>query len=141
MHRLGDKTDKYVKPLLTMTEKLSQDDIKQYLEDYDKINKIADFDNIRLGTHIRYLSLKDGEYLFRYGGTLINKTGLPLYIILHNGSRSWSVQVKDTIFFAQLTTKQVKQEYQEILDKKNEEIKHLIKLNKDLIKQVKKLSK
>jgi hypothetical protein len=138
--------DKYKKPKVSYTELLTQDEIKEKLNDYTKVQTIND---VMLGSHVRYIS-KDSEgiFQFRMGGTLLNKKGLPAYVVLGNGAKTWSVQVDQTIFFSKLTTEQLRAEYQILLDEKDEEIeekdkqiKQLTLLTKDLLKEIKTLKK
>ncbi len=61
--------------------------------------------------------------LFRMGGQLFKNNGLPEYVILKSGTNAqWSVQVKDTIFYRKMTLDEIKQEYEDIIKKKNEKI-------------------
>ena len=80
---------------------LSAEDIQEKLEGYVLVDNIADVD---LGVHIRYFKEDDdGQSLFRMGGFLLNKTRCDTYIMLDNGSKKWSVQVKDCTFFRKLS--------------------------------------
>lgn len=134
--RLGD--DNYVKPLQTFTDRLSQDEINKLLEDYVKEN----IKNIVKGSHVRYFSKdKDGNLKFRLGGMLINTDGLPEYVVLSNGKKNWSVQVKDTIFYGQISNKQLKKEYKDLLFKQEHEIESFKNSNKSLLTINSKLEK
>jgi len=130
--------DDYERPVQTYTEKLSKDEIKQKLEDYKKVDKI---ENIKIGTHVRYFSKKGDKMVFRLGGIIIANNGLPDYVILKNGAKSWSVQTKDTIFFARISLADVQQEYEELLTKKEAQIKGLIMENKELTAMINKYKK
>lgn len=121
--------DNYKRPEQTYTEKLSKDEIKQKLEDYRKVDKI---ENVPVGTHVRYFTKKGNTMAFRLGGIIIAVTGLPDYLILSSGGKSWSVQVKNSIFFARISLKEIQTEYEEIVSKKDAQIKGLIMENKDL---------
>jgi len=136
MEKLGD--DDYKRPVQTYTEKLSKDEIKQKLEDYKKVDKIG---NVKIGTHVRYFSKKGNIMVFRLGGIIIANNGLPDYVILKNGTKSWSVQTKDTIFFARISLTDLQQEYEELLTKKEAQIKGLIMENKELTALVNKYKK
>ena len=96
MQRLTN--DNYNKPPVSFTESLSTYEIKKLLEGYEQVNDIG---VIKKGTHLRYFSKnKDDTYKFRLGGKLtVNNTELK-YIVLSNKSKTWSVQIKDTIFYA-----------------------------------------
>ena len=141
--------EEYKRPLITYSEKLSKEQIRQLLIDYEEIKNINEFNKIDSGTHLRYFENKDDELKFRTGGILTVKTGLPDYIILSNGKLSWSVQVKDCIFFRRVTSKDIKEEYegeliklkgenrglQLIINEINKEKNDLIKKYNDLIKK------
>ncbi len=65
--------------------------------------------------------------LFRMGGQLFKNNGLPEYVILKSGTNAqWSVQVKDTVFYRKMTLAEIKQEYEDIIKKKNDKI-HALK--------------
>ncbi len=147
-----DKDD-YKRPPITYSEKMSKEQIRQLLIDYEEIKNIKEFNKIDSGTHLRYFENKDGELKFRTGGILTVKTGLPDYIILSNGKLSWSVQVKDCIFFRRVTSKDIKEEYegeliklkgenrglQLIINELNKDKEDLIKKYNDLLKKYNKL--
>ena len=73
---------------------------------------------------------------FRLGGVLANKDNADKYIILSNGTFSWSVQVNTAIFFKKMTIDEIKEEYEDIIHDKNLEIKQLKKEIKLLKKQL-----
>jgi hypothetical protein len=60
------------------------------------------------------------------GGQLFKNNGLPEYVILKSGTNAqWSVQIKDTIFYRKMTLIEIKEEYEDIIKKKNEKIQAL----------------
>lgn len=136
MPKLGD--EKYDRPDQTYTDKLTTDEIKQKLEDYKKVTKIED---VPTGTHVRYFIKKDNKMLFRLGGIIISNTGLPEYIVLGNGGKTWSVQIKNTVFFSKISLKDVQKEYEEIIFDKDAQIKGLIMENKEINSQLNKYKK
>jgi hypothetical protein len=97
MQRLTN--DNYIKPPVTFTESLSTEEIKNSLNDYEQVNDIS---IIKKGTHLRYFSKNDDDtYKFRLGGKLIvNNSTTSKYVVLSNKSKTWSVQINDTIFYA-----------------------------------------
>jgi hypothetical protein len=143
--RLGD--DKYVRPKKTYSDNVGKDEILRALEDYIE----DDIENIKLGTSVRYFAGKK----FRFGGNLINISGLPKYVVLSNGQKSWSVQMKNTKFFKKLSLKDLKQDYEDALnfktlenknlhrklDKYEESYRKIKKENIKLKEQIKKLEK
>lgn len=125
--------DEYKKPPITFTESLAREDIKNLLEDYEQIEDIS---KITKGTHLRYfIKEKNGEYKFRMGGILTVNNNIPKYVILSNGKKSWSVQIKDTIFFNKKSIEKIKKEIEEEMFQKDEKIKFLINHQKEKNKE------
>lgn len=129
----------YTKTKKSYQEKLSPDEIKKKLEEYKQVEFI---DDVNLNSHLRYFTFneKTGKKQFRLGGflTKIDKE----YVILSNGSLSWSVQKKNTIFFQKMNFTDLKDELIQKISRKFE--KKIQKLNdenrllKDTLKKVKK---
>jgi hypothetical protein len=128
------KNSGYVRPVLTYTDKLSKKEIESLLLDYEKVD---DLSKVPVGTYIRYFENKDGELKFRVGGTLTIKNGLPDYCILFNNKVSWSVQVKQCIFFRRITIKEIRDEYEQKLLEKERELNELRVLIRQLKKEIK----
>jgi hypothetical protein len=125
------------KDIKTHTEQLSKEQIKELLEDY---SQVTDINNVCIGTHIRYFSKLNGENKFRMGGNLklIEKE----YVILKNAVNvEWSVQIKDTTFFKKMTMKDIKDEYENIIEDLHDKIKKLKAENKLLKDDAIKLEK
>ena len=112
-NRISDTN--YKRPPLTYTDKLSKEQVKELLIDYEQIKSLDELKNIQTGTHLRYFEYKDNELKFRTGGILTVKTGIPDYLILSSGKVSWSVQIKKCIFFKRITIKQVREEIEKKL--------------------------
>jgi len=130
--------DNYIKPDQTFTDRLTREEMNKLLEDYTKEN----IKNIARGSHVRYFTKdKDGNLKFRLGGTLISNDGLPDYVILSNGKQNWSVQIKETIFYVQISNKQLKAEFNDLIFKKDNELKSYADSNKSLMNDKKKLEK
>lgn len=121
MNKKPINKEDYIRPEETFTDRLSKKEIANMLIDYEKV---SDLTNVPLGTHIRYISIINGESKFRIGGTLMIKN-LPDYIILSNGTTKWSVQTKDTTFFKHMNIKEIKDEFNTIIDDKDRTIKAL----------------
>ncbi len=118
--RLNQKNkDNYDRPEFTYTDKLSKEQVKSLLLDYELVNNIGELFAVPIGTHIRYFENKNGELKFRTGGVLSVNKGLPDYIVLSNGKVSWSVQVKPCIFYRRVTIEQIKQEFNKVILEKN----------------------
>ena len=117
------KKNGFERPEITYTDQLSKEEIQDKLADYSKVEDIY---KVPLGVHLRYFVKKDGQMLFRMGGQLFKNNGLPEYVILKSGNNAqWSVQIKDTVFYRKMTLAEIKQEYEDIIKKKNEKIQAL----------------
>ena len=127
----------YQRPKKTYQDNLTPEQIEEKLEEYVKVDNIAD---VTMNSHIRYFTLnsKTGKKEFRLGGFLTNKDKADKYVILSNGNISWSVQTEITIFFKKMTIKELKLEYEEKIEKIENENN---KLKKALLKYKKKNSK
>ena len=106
----------YSRPDKTYQEKLSNQDIKEKLKDY---KKVIDIKTVSIGTHVRYFSIdpKSNEKIFRLGGTLNKIDPEGKYVILSNGSITWSVQIPNAIFFQKMTDAEFKEEIKKELKK------------------------
>ena len=114
------KKNGFERPEITYTDQLSKEEIQDKLADYSKVEDIY---KVPLGVHLRYFVKKDGQMLFRMGGQLFKNNGLPEYVILKSGTNAqWSVQIKDTVFYRKMTLAEIKQEYEDLIKKKNEKI-------------------
>lgn len=131
----------YKQPEKTYQQTLSIEDINKKLIDYEKI-KSTDIFKIPLNTHIRYFSInpKTKEKQFRMGGILTKFGDNGQYIVLSNGTFSWSVQVASSIFYKKLNLNEIKEQVeintQQSVQKDMEDI---IKENKDLKKMLKQI--
>jgi hypothetical protein len=131
----------YVKPKKTYQETLTKEQIKDKLKDY---KLIEDFSKVPLNTHIRYFS----NNIFRLGGFLTKIDEKLRYIVLSNNNLSWSVQLKNNIFYKKMNNEEMKEEIKEELmgsmvssnhnDELEDENLKLKKLNKDLENKLKK---
>ena len=128
-------------------DKLSPEDIKEKLEEYKKVEDIT---KVSLNAHLRYFTIneKTGDKQFRLGGFLNKLDNEKGYVVLSNGSLSWSVQIKNSIFFKKMSFQELKKEIvEEVGNVYMEEIKNLKDENKklrDTLKEIKvetKLSK
>jgi hypothetical protein len=139
----------YRRPKTTLQDKLTYDEIKEKLKNYEKVENLVD---IPLYTHLRYIEVKEvngkKEYKFRLGGYLINKKFPDKYVVLSNGRLKWSVQVANTVFYKSLAKideeendpnilKQEIAKLKDLLIEKELEIKKLKNKNKELKESVK----
>lgn len=101
--------DKYKRPETTITDMLqTSEEMRKKLDGY---GRVTDIESISIGTHIRYITWKNGKERFTLGGKLRKVT--PKYIVLYNNNFSWTVQRKhndssgrlifETVFFNKMT--------------------------------------
>jgi mannose-1-phosphate guanylyltransferase len=137
--RLSRDTN-YKKSGKSYQEKLSPSEIKKKLEEYSQVEDIR---KVSIGTHMRYFTFnpKTGEKQFRLGGFLSKIDPEMKYVILQNGSFSWSVQLSGTVFFKKMSFTELKEELKEKIYKKFEkQISNLKKENfklKETLKEIK----
>jgi hypothetical protein len=107
---------RYERPEKTYQDNLSNQDIKDKLKDY---KKVIDIKTVSIGTHIRYFTIdsKTKQKYFRLGGTLNKIDPEGRFIILGNGTVSWSVQIPTSIFYQKLTENEYKEELKKELKK------------------------
>lgn len=131
----------YNKAKKTYQDTMSPAEIKKKLEEYKQVDDIT---KLEIGVHLRYFTInkKTGEKQFRLGGFLSKMDPQYRYIILQNGTLSWSVQLENTILFQKMTFAELKEEIaQKILKKYEKKIKKLEEENinlKDALKEIKK---
>jgi hypothetical protein len=137
----------YQRPVTTYTENLTKQQIKEQLKDY---KECPDITMLSVGCHVRYFSNdpKTKKKLFRLGGSVNKIDPEYRFIILSNGTVSWSVQIANTSFWKKLTESEYKEELKEELRKEimTEEVEtatnhKLEKENSDLKKELKEISK
>lgn len=105
----------------TFTSNLTKDEINEKLQDYKLVD---DMSKVPLGTHLRYFVIKNGVKLFRMGGNLKRNLDLPKFIVLVNAlGTEWTVQIKDTTFYKKMSLKEIKEEYDSIIEELHEKIK------------------
>ena len=129
--------DGYMRPNKTYTDNLTDDDIVKKLEDYKKVDSINE---TKVKSHVRYFLLevdkKKGTLTrkFRMGGFVIKVDPENKYVMLSNGKASWSVQYDNAVLYQKMTINEIKEEYEEDLEKThhtNEKLmKKLNKINK-----------
>jgi len=151
------RTD-YQRPAQTYQQNLTKQQIKEQLKNYKEVNDIT---MLSIGCHVRYFSTdpKTKKKVFRLGGTVNKIDPEYRFIILTNGTVSWSVQIANTNFWKQMTESEYKEELKEeirkeimtedgennsqMLEKENmelkKELKELSKKNDKLIEQLKKI--
>lgn len=133
--RLGRTT--YMRPEKTYTDTLTKQDIKEKLINYVKVDDPL---HIPLGAHVRYLTKHDGEWKFRLGGQL-TKYDARGYVVCSNGQVSWSVQIKDTIFYRKMSEEEITKKYLDLLKEKDDKIDEQDKMIALMAKEIKDLRK
>ena len=129
--------DAYIRPDKTYTDNLNDDEIVKKLEDYKKVESINE---IKQKAHIRYFLLevdkKKGTLTrkFRMGGFVVKVDTENKYVMLSTGKTSWSVQYNNAVFYRKMMISEIKQEYEEDLEK----VQHS---NEKLMKKISKISK
>jgi hypothetical protein len=121
----------YNRPELTLTDTLqSNEEMQKKLLKYTRVDDIED---VRINTHVRYVTLKNSQQRFCLGGLL--KKIHNKYVILSNGTLSWSVQryhwddpsaepIFETTFFRLLS---VEEQQKKIILEQQREIEKLKK--------------
>lgn len=122
--------DNYNRPKKTFQENLSEDEIKSRLQNYTLVKNISD---VSINSHLRYFSYKEDPKtkktvkLFRMGGILKNKDKAEDYVVLSNGTKSWSVNTKKSTFFKKMTVEEVQDKYSGRIKELEQQIKKLQK--------------
>jgi hypothetical protein len=126
----------YKKATNTYQDLLSPEDIAKKLEDYSKVKK-EDIFKIPINSHVRYFTLgKSGEKEFRLGGVITKFGDNGEYVVLSNGTFSWSVQIKNTTFYKKLNLNEIKEK---AVDDVKINIDTIMKENKELKKMLKQI--
>jgi hypothetical protein len=129
----------YKRPEKTYQDTLTNKEIKEKLKDY---KKCTDIKTVSIGTHLRYFSTNaNKEKVFRLGGTLNKNDPEGKYVILGNGSLSWSVQTGGAVFWQKLSESELKEELKKEILLDDSKTITLENENKDLKKQLKSYSK
>jgi hypothetical protein len=114
--RLSKDTN-YVRPKKTVQDTMSNDEIKEKLQGYKKVDDIK---KVLIGSHLRYFAKAKNSKtpIFRLGGFLTKFGDDYKYVVLSNGEFSWSVQLNGTNeFWAKMNQK----EFQEKIETEVEE--------------------
>ena len=135
--------DGYKRPKHTIQDKMTTEEIEEKLEDYIEVEDIK---TIPILTHIRYYTLVPDEKgtlkkLFRLGGQLKNKDNCDKYIILSNGTVSWTVQMDTSILYRKMKIEEIKEEYENVIKELEDQLLLFKKDNKKLLKKILELEK
>ena len=130
----------YIKKGKSYQESLNNEEIKK-LEEY---KQVTDISKVGLNTHLRYFTknIKTGKQMFRLGGFLSKVNLTQGYVVLNNGNLSWSVQLKNSIFFEKMSFIDFKRQLKKAYDKKYRNKILKLQTEKDKLKKgLKKLKK
>jgi hypothetical protein len=116
--------DGYRRPKKTFQDTLTEKEIQEQLRDYQLVDDIT---QVPINTHIRYFvyDKESKQKKFRLGGNLTKIDPIKQYLVLSNGKTSWSVQFKNTTFFAKQSIDEIREYYEKKLHKYKKEVKKL----------------
>lgn len=122
----------------TYSDTLSNYQIEELLEDYKEVDDIK---KEKIGVHVRYYTIveKDGvaKKAFRMGGYLISISDDKTFVTLTNNKKNrWFVNIDKSIFYRQITLNEMKNDYEDICDDYEDEIRELKMINKKLYKKL-----
>jgi hypothetical protein len=101
--RLGGSDDNYIRPTKTYQQNLNENQIKEKLMEYKRIDLIENYKNIPLNCHIRYFNITDNnQKQFRLGGYLKKVDLDKRYCVLTNNKQSWCVNLDKSILFKKI---------------------------------------
>jgi predicted RNase H-like nuclease (RuvC/YqgF family) len=138
----------FVRPKKTYQDTLTGEKIREMLNGYKMVD---DIHKTTPGTHLRYFAKEKGsnERKFRMGGFLSKFGDNNKYIVLNNGTYSWSVQLNN---YNEFWAKMGKDELNNVMTNENDKIKskyskmkeqnsYLTKLLEEQTKKYEKLAK
>ena len=125
--------DGYRRPKKTFQDTLTEKEIQEQLRDYQLVDDIT---QVPINTHIRYFvyDKESKQKKFRLGGNLTKIDPIKQYLVLSNGKTSWSVQFKNTTFFAKQSIDEIREYYEKNYTNTKKKLKNLNKVLKKLRK-------
>lgn len=125
----------FIRPKKTYQDTLSGEKIKEMLNGYKQVD---DMTKIIIGSHLRYFTKEKGsnERKFRMGGFLSKFGDNGKYVVLSNGTFSWSVQLNH---YNEFWVKMNKEELNNITSNKQDELKSKYSKSKEQNEYLKKL--
>ena len=117
--RLSQGRGGYVRPDRTLQDMLTPEQIDEKLFGYVQ----CPIKEVPQNCHVRYFSLstdpktKELKKQFRLGGFVTNKDFADTYVILSNGTKSWSVQSQTAIFYRKLSQHEVEMQHKRELER------------------------
>lgn len=125
----------FVRPKKTYQDTLTKDKIREMLTGYKQVD---DINKVVPGTHMRYFTKEKGtnERKFRMGGFLSKIDESNKYVVLNNGTYSWSVQLNK---YNELWSKMGKNELNNVMTSENDNIKNKYSKSKEQIQYLTKI--
>jgi len=125
--RLADTKRKASNPSAMYTD---PEDVKEKLRFYKRIDSDKVID-LSLGTRVKYVEvLEDGTFKYKPGGVImVNKA--PVYLVLVENRKSWSVQLDKHVIFVE-HFEMVRKHYELRIKKLNDRIDQIEKVNTNL---------
>lgn len=125
----------FVRPKKTYQDTLTKDKIREMLTGYKQVD---DINKVVPGTHMRYFTKEKGtnERKFRMGGFLSKIDESAKYIVLNNGTYSWSVQLNK---YNELWLKMGKNELNNVMTSENDNIKNKYTKSKEQVQYLTKI--
>lgn len=127
--------EEYVRPLMTITDNLSVEEIEKILFNYEKI---TDYNDLHIGMQVVYFDKRNGKVKFRFGGKVIFIDLEKGYIVL-SGKTNFSVQFANVTLYKQLNPIEVSAKYDILLKNFELRINYVKEKNKKLMEKNKKL--
>jgi hypothetical protein len=135
----------YHRPEKTFQESLSNQDIKEQLKNYKKIEDIT---NVAIGSHIKYFNIDPTtkKSMFRMGGILQKIDPQGRYITLSNGTLNWSVQLTTSILYQKMLDTEIQTElrndiYKEVYNELSNKFKGAGSSNDNVLELKKEIQK
>jgi len=108
------------KPLNTVQDKLTKEDINDLLKNYVRVSS---YHELKKDMRIRYFIISDTKKLFRTGGTITVIDLEKKYIVLVQNNITWSVQLnKNIILYREANIEDIKTEYMNEINKLKKDI-------------------
>jgi len=116
--RLGGSNDNYIRPNKTYQENLNENQIREKLREYKRINLLED--DVPTNSHIRYFNVtENNQKQFRLGGYLKKIDLDKRYCVLTNNKQSWCVNLDKSIQFKKIDYQDYK-----LLQEENNKLKN-----------------
>lgn len=126
-----EKKDDYVRPLVTITDNLSIEEIEKILFNYEKV---TNYNDLHIGMQIAYFDKRNGKIKFRFGGK-VTYIDLDKGYLMLSGKINFSVQFKNVTLYKQLNPAEVSKKYDILLKGFELKMDHIRNKNKEMKKK------